>query len=469
MSSTFVDLPVKQVRVGSAVAILGLSCAITGADATVSAIALPKVAQGLSVSLGTIPLLAAIPTLALAATVMILGALGDRYGRRKIIMLSALIVMVGGLVAAAAPTTGVFLAARALTGIGLGGLFACSFGLVRLLATEDTLGKIIGRWIALTWVFIIALNLVGGVLVGVNWRLAFLLGPAACLVALALYPKTLPESEPVKEGKFDYAGLGLLAIGMIGVLYGITQISKAPLAAGTLVPIGIGIIGLAGFAIAEAKSPNASFPIKMFKSPIFVAAVIATFIWNFATASSNLETANVWHYVYQYQPVQVTLGQIPFLLAMVAAAIGAGALVARGVSFRLMMVGGSLLRPALLADGYPDLSATHIQQLLSAGLNNETIPDAGEAAVLKTSLVPTYSSAFGETMLIIAGVILALCIVILLLFGRKKVTTHNIALFGVDHEIAEDLINPAEHPELAEILGTEPKPASPESGQPPGA
>ena len=77
----------------------------------------------------------------------------------------------------------------------------------------------------------------------------------------------------------------------------------------------LGIIMLGVFAIIEKKSPNASFPIELFKSPVFVAAVLAGILWNFGESGMLLQASNFWQHVVGVSPSVVGVAIAPLLIA----------------------------------------------------------------------------------------------------------------------------------------------------------
>ena len=112
----------------------------------------------------TLALAASISTLAQAATVLLMGFLGDRLGRRQVLMASLVLSIAGDGIALAAPSAGLFLVGRALVGIGVGAVLALTFASVRFVSKPEELGQALGVWNLLIIAGFIGGSLVGGVL-----------------------------------------------------------------------------------------------------------------------------------------------------------------------------------------------------------------------------------------------------------------------------------------------------------------
>ncbi len=108
--------------------------------------ALVKASQTLEMHGATLALAASGSTLAQAATVLLMGFLGDRLRRRRVLMAALLLSIAGDGMAMAAPNPGLFLLGRALAGIAVGGVLVLSFAAVRCVSHPKQLGKALGVW-----------------------------------------------------------------------------------------------------------------------------------------------------------------------------------------------------------------------------------------------------------------------------------------------------------------------------------
>ena len=339
-----------------AVLVIGVLAAIQSADPGITNIAMPSVSKALNITGSGLSFAVSIATLTLAATVIIAGALADRLGVRKIIMYGLVLEIVGNLIVAVAPALGVLLLGRAIAGVGMGALFAGAFSMVPVIAGKKSIASVIGQWTGFLYIFTILFSILGSGLIAIGWRAAFLLIPILCLIMLFVVPKTLPETPPRGAKKFDFPGLSVLGIGMVLVLISVSLAATAlgsPLFWGTLI---LGILFLAGFAIIEAKSGNAAFPIDLFKSPVFVAAVFAGILWNFGESGMLLQVSNFWQLVTGVSPAIVGLAAAPLLIAGIISGFLVGALLGKGFSPVLMTVIGFVL----MIGGFISISFTTV-------------------------------------------------------------------------------------------------------------
>jgi DHA2 family multidrug resistance protein-like MFS transporter len=296
-------------------------------------------------------LAASIGTLCIAATILATGSLGDRVGRKKVMLLGLLVTLAGGVVTALAPSSTVFAVGRALSGAGFAASFGLSFALLRAIAPEpDALARTVAKWLALQTFAIVILCVAGGYLAGVNWRAAYLVGPLVGVLALAWCPKAVPEAKDPAAGRFDTVGLVLVAVGLVSALYAVSNAASSGwLSARVMVPLAAGLAVLVAFGVWEWRSAKPAFPIRSFSDPQLMVGALSGIAFNVGNAVVAIQLSLLWQYVYRYKPLEVSLGQLPFIVACIGAAAWAGNLVARGVSMRLLVPAGLLAMAAALA------------------------------------------------------------------------------------------------------------------------
>lgn len=165
-----------------------------------------------------------------------------------------------------------------------------------------------------------------------------------CLGILSLVRVLLPDVEPEPPRRFDAAGLALLGLGTVGLLYGLSQAAGSLTAPGTWAPFVVGIAAFGAFAVVEQRSDHAAFPIWLFSRRIFLAAVVSGIGWNFAQATTGLQLANLCQYVASMSPFAVAAGQLPLFIGMVLMSVVAGRALTRGApASRIVGIGFLLL------------------------------------------------------------------------------------------------------------------------------
>lgn len=318
---------------------LGVLAAIQTSDPNINSTALLRAANALDMG-STAALAAAISTLALAATVITTGMLADKLGRRKVLSAALIFTIVGDLVVLSAANTGMFLLGRILAGIGCGAIFGAAFAYVKLFAKgKGGLPAALGMFMAVSGVGAVIFSFLGGVLAGVDWRVAYILVPIVSLLALLAAFFVLPGDDKADRdtGPWDLPGQALLGLGIIGLLFGIAHASSgfsSPLTWGTAL---VGVILLVAFYFWERHAgDSAFFPIGLLKWPIFIAAVLIGLVYNLAYGASLLSFTNLFQYKLQLTDTRLALSQLPFLIAGIVAALvvgkirGAGKLTRRG-------------------------------------------------------------------------------------------------------------------------------------------
>jgi len=333
----------------AAILFLGALGGVQAVDPTIASTALVSASRGLGMEGGLLALAASVSTLVLAATVISAGLLGDRIGWRRLLVGALLVSVAGDLLAAIAPSSLVFLLGRALAGLGLGGVFTASFAYIRLITPRPGVPRALGIYAASGSVVLVLFSYLGGLLASSSWRLAFLLIPGACLVGIAL-SRCLPAVAPTTSGPADLQGQALLALGIVGVLFGLSHLSRGPSDPFCWAPMLAGAILLALFVRTETRSPTPCFPVAVLRQPIFIGAVCAGFIYNFAQSSTILQFSNLWQYVDGLEPAKVSLGILPFLLIGIVAALVTGRLLGHGLANgTVIAIGGALVAAGGLA------------------------------------------------------------------------------------------------------------------------
>lgn len=321
----------KPKNVLFAVLLLGFLGGIQTTDPIISSIALVDAAKALHFSAETTALASSISTLALAATVIATGLFADRIGRKLLLMIALVVVIAGDLLVAGSTNSTLYLIGRVIAGVGLGAVFGAAFAYVRAIA-PDHIGSALGQFGAAGGIVTMLGGLIGGTLVTSSWRMAYLVVPVLCLIGLVLVPRMLPKVAKIAASKIDYPGIILIALGVIGILYGVSNASSNLTAPTTWMPILIGILALIVFVFVEKKSSTPIFPIMLFKSPVFVVGAVSVLVWNFAQSVVVLQLSNFWQYIQNYTPTMVTFGQLPMSLLGVVASVTAGKSLAKGKS-----------------------------------------------------------------------------------------------------------------------------------------
>jgi len=326
-----------------AIPLLGFFGAVQGASPNIASTALVGASRSLDMTGSTQALAASMQTLAIAATVITTGLLADRFGRRLLLMIALVVGAVGNLIVMVSPNAAVYMGGMIIVGIGLGAVYGAAFGFIKSVVKPERLAGAMGLFMATTMMFTVIFTFIGGTLAAGDWRTAYLLIPAACIIGLILTPVLLPKIPKVTGESFDVLGQVLLAVGIVGVLYGISQLAKSLTSPGTLVPIIAGAVVLAAFALWERRYAGHFFPIGILRSPVFLAALCFGFIYNFGNSVAFLQLTNLWQYVNGLTTSKVAVWQLPLLFAGILSGLLAGRIISKGVSNRAAGVAGGIV------------------------------------------------------------------------------------------------------------------------------
>lgn len=247
-------------------------------DGSALSVALPAIQRSLGADGAALLWIVNSYAIVLAALILVGGALGDRFGRRRSFGLGIVLFALASLGCGLAPTVPFLIWARAAQGIGGALMVPGSLALISAAFSDTERGRAIGTWSAFTTITTILGPGLGGVLAGAGlWRGVFFINlPLAALALLAL--RRVPESRDLAApAHLDYPGALLATAGLAGVTFGLLEVPARgwgdPLVLGTLVG---GVAALGGFVLVEARSPNAMLPLGLFRSRVFSGANLLT-------------------------------------------------------------------------------------------------------------------------------------------------------------------------------------------------
>src|SRR5664279_2237290 len=291
-----------------AVLALAVASLAMSVDPSVHNIAFVGAANSLGMSGDQRSLVASIGTLCIAASILATGSLGDRMGRKKIMLGGLLLATLGSMVTALSQNTAMFTLGRVLAGVGYAASFGLAFALLRAV---------------------------------VGSRVAYCLPGAIAVLSFFYCMLAVPEARADDVGPFDAIGLSLVAIGLVSTLYGVSNSASAGWGnVRVLVPLGIGLAVLGAFALYELRLQRPAFPIRLFADPEMAMAGLTGVAFNLGNAVMILQLSLLWQYLYRYSPFKVSFLMMPFSIASILGASWVGSLLARGVANRVLIPAG---------------------------------------------------------------------------------------------------------------------------------
>ena len=289
--------------------------------------------------------------LPLSALLLLGGALGDHFGRRRLLVLGTALFALTSLLCALAPSLPILLAARAVQGIGAALLLPNSLALLNAAYSGEKRGRAVGIWAAAGAAAAAVAPLIGGWLVDtVGWPAIFYINLPLALGAIFLAVRYVAESRDAGAGRTDYAGALLVTAGLGGLTYALTVwsatggFSNEALAA---LVVGLVLIG-AFFAVEYQRRNRAMLPLGLFPNLCFSGLNLLTFLLYGAFGAAMLLVPFVLISAGGYSPVEAGLALLPLPILMTIASPFMGSVAAR-IGPRLPLTTGPLVVAAGLA------------------------------------------------------------------------------------------------------------------------
>ena len=260
-------------------------------DITVVSVALPTFQREFHASYATVAWTMTAYTLALATVIPLSGWAADRFGTKRLYLISIALFVLGSTLCSVAPGIGALIAFRVLQGLGGGMLMPVGMTILTRAAGPERVGRVM----ALLGVPMLLGPIFGPILGGwliqaASWHWIFLINVPIGLVGLAFSLRVLPKDRPQPGESFDFLGMVLLSPGLALFLYGMSSIPSAGTVAATtvLVPGVIGLLLVAGFVAHALRTPRPLLDLRLFANRNFTAAVITMMLFVIAFMGSML-------------------------------------------------------------------------------------------------------------------------------------------------------------------------------------
>ena len=322
-------------------AILALPCLLYSMDLTVLNLAVPKLTADLNPSSAQLLWIVDIYGFFVAGALITMGTLGDRIGRRRLLMTGACAFGAASVLAAFSTTPEMLIAARAVLGLAAATLAPSTLSLLRNMfhdPRERTFA--IGIWIMAFSVGGAIGPLVGGAMLHFFWwGSVFLVALPVMALLLVLGPFLLPEFKDENAGRLDLTSAVLSLIAVMAVIYGLKEAATGGASLQALAAIATGIVIGALFVRRQMQLPDPLIDLSLFRLPAFSASLAINVAAFFAAFSSFLLVAQYLQLVLGMTPLVAGLWGLPSALAFVIGAQVTPRLAHRVRPSRLMATG----------------------------------------------------------------------------------------------------------------------------------
>ena len=346
--------PAGSVRVGTPAGRWVILATVLGSgmaflDGTVVNVALPAIGRELGGGLSGLQWTLDAYLLTLGALLLLGGALGDRYGRRRVYVVGLVWFSVASALCGLAPSLEALVAARALQGVGGALLVPGSLALLSASFHADDRGRAVGAWSGLGGVAGAIGPFLGGWLVdAASWRLVFLINLPLAAVTVWVVRAHVPESRDaaaVSGGKLDVAGAAAATVGLAGVVFALIEGAAEGLSARVALAAVVGIAALIAFPGLERRHPEPLVPLELFRSGQFSGANATTFAVYGAFAGALFLFVVLLQQGLGYSALEAGAAMLPVTILLVLLSAHAGRLGQR-VGPRLPMTAGPLVAAA---------------------------------------------------------------------------------------------------------------------------
>ena len=382
-------------------AILSFALALISLDNTIVNVALPSLQEELGATTAQLQWVVDAYSVLFAGTLLFAGSLGDRFGRKRVLLIGLLIFGIGSIAAGASPDAGVLIACRAVMGIGGAFIMPSTLSiLVQTFTAPTERAQAIGIWAAVAGVGVAIGPIAGGVLLEhFTWHAVFLVNPPLVLLAFILTWRLIPESLDASKPLLDLRGAALVSIGLIALVTFIVEVPDGGL---TTVTIAIGAAAIAlltAFVWWEKRAPRALLPMTLFTDRVFTVAVIMVGLVYFALMGALFFLPQFLQLVQGMTPLQSGVGMLPGAGGLLVASLLSPRLAERIGTRRTVVTGIVLVALGMFAmslvepmTSYPYVGVALGVTGIGMGL---TLPQATNAVL---SRVPRERSGMGAAV-----------------------------------------------------------------------
>jgi EmrB/QacA subfamily drug resistance transporter len=280
----------------------------------------------------------------LSALILIGGALGDRFGRRRLFTLGISIFTIASLACALASRPDILIALRCLQGIGAAFMIPGSLALITANYDEASRGRAIGIWAAASAITMAVGPLLGGWLTeAFSWRYVFWINVPLGVAVLALAYLRVPESRALDEnGTLDVPGSMCITVALALIVASLMQLQQRHRLELAVLLAAIGCAFFAAFVLVERRSASPIVPLRLFAARSFTIANVYTFFLYAGLGGELFFLPFELQHAMTYTPLAAGFALLPTILLIAAGSPISGAFALR-IGERPLLIAGALI------------------------------------------------------------------------------------------------------------------------------
>ncbi|MBL0885628.1 MFS transporter [Myceligenerans indicum] len=299
--------------------VLGLANLVLSLDLSILYLALPTISASLGASQVEALWMIDIYGFVIAGLLITMGSLGDRIGRRKLLMIGAVIFAVGSVAAAMSTSVAMLIGARAAMGVGAATVMPSGMAIIATMFRHPAQrGMAISTWMSTFMLGMIIGPPLGGLLLRLfPWGSVFLLGVPVAVLLLVVGPRLLPEQRTPGSRAMDVPSVLLALTSVLAIAFSVKELA-ANGTDGTRIAIGVTGVALAGlFVLRQRRLEQPIIDLKLFAIPAFVLSLFLGLMGGAVQGGSSYLINVFVQLVHDRTPLQASLVLLPALAAMI--------------------------------------------------------------------------------------------------------------------------------------------------------
>ncbi|MFJ6131054.1 MFS transporter [Streptomyces griseoviridis] len=357
------SIPAKgHARRWSALSVLCVAALVISVDLTVLQLAIPSLTEELNPvpTSSQILWIADIYGLAMAGLLVTMGIVGDRVGRKKLLVSGAVVFAGASALIAWSPSPELLIAGRALLGIGGATIYPTTLSIIRdMFADPKERTAAVGIWTGMVSGGTALGPIIGGPLLdNFWWGSVFLINLPLMAVVFLGGLFLVPESRNPRPGRIDLPSVALSIVGIMGVVYAIQESAREGFGEPKILAVGaVGLVSMLLFVWRQGRLETPILDVSLFRNRAFSGAFAANTVTMFASVGSLLLVSQYLQFVHDWSPMRAALALLPPAIMGMISAPFVGLLIPRMGQGRVVALGLGLLGLAMFLYSFTGVDA----------------------------------------------------------------------------------------------------------------